>query len=306
MAGIVKVNPSGFDYEEIDIRCEYQTNGLTGVRKFKCKWSDAKELAKAFLGRMSYYPPCKFPYDWRAFATRASIEPLGKGKVNENIQEWDTNSGRIEYDYALVTVYYETHHGRLVHPDDTTTDISPQTGNPLKDNENQESTIRITYDVSPSVEALNIPSNKLYWDNQQQNALGTDEIPMMVIYNCEFVVEVSGAKKIPTYCLSNWGKVNNGAVYWQWSSDSAWILAAGTLMLGAPHVAMEFSEGDAGWTYTVRLRALYKSSGWNKFYKSGNQAPQIIYDDSGSQFKPYEEISFDSTWWHKLDADDFR
>ena len=169
-----------------------------------------------------------------------------------------------------------------------------------------ESVIRILYEVSPSIEALNIPSSKLYWDDQQQEALGTDEIPMKVIYNCEFVVEVSGAKKLPTYCLNDWGKVNNSSATWRWSSYSYWTLPSGTIMLAAPHITMNMSDGDAGWTYTVRLRALYKSSGWNKFFKSGNQAPQIIYDDSGAQFKPYEEISFASTWWAQLDADDFR
>lgn len=257
-------------------------DGFVATRRLKCAWADRLALMVQLLGyapinqvdgngagTLVVYLPHAYPHGFSAAVAKAvAIEPEGKSAASaasNRVISWPTPS------YAILTVEYRT----------------PKPGDPQQQ-QGDPSTVTITDSLDPTVEYVTASNMKLAW-SVGGSPIEQAEVPSFPVRMYEVIRRISNVTSVPASWCENAGKCNLAA--FTLTSPISLACAAETLLYhGATPVRTWSPNGDQ--KIEVQMRMSYKSTGWNKFWRSGYSTPQTIYQADGSQFKPVTPISF--------------
>jgi len=249
-------------------------NGLRATRKLLCNWSDRLTLRDEIMA----WPPPAYPHSPLAvmYPRGVGCEPYGKPGI-VTVGEAPNDYQIMGYEYALVTVEYETPHGETPQPDPgETTDI-------------------ISEIIEPTVEFAQLPNSKFFWQGTSPPVyLTADEAPGLQVEGLEYTFTRHHLSSAPSGVLDLGGKVNTAQLA---CKLLGWTFAAETLLLRMPRLEIVTNSAGAK-RYTVSYRMSYNPHTWNKFprYKAGDTSPTWAYlavkDGDGSAYKPYPPADF--------------
>lgn len=254
-------------YEEIDRTEEYQSNGFSAVRKYKCAWGDRLILSKDLLGRVvnsgttfNYFLPQQHPDYPSCVALRVTIAPFSRKTTDSG------TTTNIAYEEAELTVNF---------------------GIPTMDiREDEPERVLVTEELQPSSEFITAPNRKLYWDTEQEEELETDEAPGLLVRMVEWIYTIHFLADLPTNLLDYIGCVNSVDVY---SPTLGLTFDAGTLLVNEPSLRRQITTDEVkSWEVTYRFS--HRPQGWNNLPKAGQGLNfQPVYDETGARVYFYDE-----------------
>lgn len=271
------------DYEDVTFGLangpveSFSQNGFTATRFLKCAWADRLTLADqlqtayqvAQSGRV-YRIGDLYPHKSGVYVRSvSSIRPAGKSSTGANAKT-------AAWSDAMLTVEYEERQ------------FNPNASADSSDSSSDPAFVIATETFETSAEFLTLPNQTLYWDNAQAEPLKDLEVPTRIIGMGDWAYEFDAESELDQDLADNTGYCNSGALT---APTLGLNFAAETLLYRGLRVRREIVLGS-NTVRRVSLRFTYRPSGWNKFFRSGEQTAQVVYDSSGTEFKPVPTANF--------------
>lgn len=253
----------------------YSSEGFKGTRHLMVAWADRNLLMQQLMGstigietdgpRTLHELPHLYPYnDTGAFVQAVGCRPFGKPVTDASKT---STEARTSYEWAIVSAEYANYGGNVI------------------DSEQQD---LIEENIEAAGQHLTLSEQQLYWDSGQTDPLNPMEAPQFFQSLFDWVYSRKRVRVIPGAFTSLFGKVNAAGI----TSVSLGVsFAAETLLYSSFNIRrLITTAGVQAWDLNIRFT--YNSSGWNTYRKRGTQAPAIIYNSGGTQFKPYATGDF--------------
>lgn len=269
----------GFMFSELEGSPKITTS-LSGenqiVRNFKLPWEDWKPFASAMRGR-SYYQgivlviqdPHVDPQAPAFSVDQVDVVPFG-GMTGDEYG----NGKWAKYSFAEVVVTYR----RRVF------------------NVNDPSSPDVTETLEPTYQFLTVPNTNLFWDDSQNEPLEPGDSPGLVVRMMNWRVRFANVGlPLPEEFFGDMGCCNNAGVKAyrlrdQFFGDEELLYDSPIIeILGTP--GSDFDAPETGSNVNLTLSFTWNVNGWNNFPKAGEGFAPIYLED-GSQYKPYEPVSF--------------
>lgn len=250
-----------------------RSSGFKATRTLRCAWADRLTLmdqllrAYAITGSTgNFFRGDFYPHRDKVYVTNISgIKAHGRsgpGSSNK-IASWTM---------ADLTVQYEQ---LSFDPDGGD---SSDSSDPSQFNVWEES-------VNYSAEFITLPDVTLYWDNAQNAKVENVEAPALTIPNMEWTLSGTLATPLPGGIVSMVGRVNDAQIK---TTSLGLTFAAETLLYTGAQIQREVGDGAVD----LSLAFIYKPTGWNRFFKSGEQDPQQLFTRTGAAYDPFQTADF--------------
>lgn len=251
-------------------------DGFRATRILRCAWEDrhslVAQLRRAYVvtaGTRSFRIGDKYPYRSGAFVSAVTgIEGVGKPSAG--------SGNTVSYPQADLTVEY------------TERNFDPDGGGGGSDgSDGSGSTAPVVVaeeEIDAAGEFLTLPTKKLAWDILAFDPIENAEAPGLLVPILSWSYSFSEDDSIPTSVKDAVGMVNSSSMT---SPSLGLSFGAEEVLFHKLRVTRRvFADGSV--QSDVTLLFLIRNHSWNKFFKSGTQEPQPIYDESGAEFKPYQ------------------
>lgn len=257
--------------------------GFQATRILRCAWASRHQLSaqlqrayEVTSGSRTFRIGDKYPYRDGVFVRRVTnIEGVGKPSSG--------SGNTVSYPQADLIVEYAE---RQFDPDND----GGGSGSGSSGSGSTPPIIVAEEEVDGAGEFLTLPNKKLYWDSSQEDPIENPEAPGLMVSLLSWSYSFSEDDSVPVSVLNALNKVNSGAT----SSPSLGLSFGAEEVLFHKLRVRRQSFADGTSQSDVTLVFLIRPGGWNKFYRSANQSPQVIYDDSGTEFKPYVTVNLEA------------
>ena len=248
-------------------RERFSANKIGAVRVLRCAWSDRLALTFALRGGASstggvvtLYPPAKYPDVQSALCNGVEIE--GEGKAGQA-----GTSSLISYDFAILTVNYET-------PDFVATDP------------NGNGQLFLSEMMDYNAEFITIPTASFIWTSDNK-PLAPDAVPGKIMGMAEYALTAHHHPNPPWAAIqSNVGKVNNGT-FAPLLAFGGRSFADGQLLFLGEHDSREFLLGQDGTivatVYNVTYKWAYRTEKWNTAFRPETGQFEFFQTPAGNQ-----------------------
>lgn len=250
---------------------------ISATRQLRVAWADRFTLANELLGISGTTsvppPPHELEIDngtvsgcvARNVAIMGLGVPLGEG--------WTEDAGNV-YTHAQLDVEYRT----------------PEGGGT---NEPPDPTDGAIYEEEfiPDQEIFTAEAGQYYFGNSggDRERLGNIPYPIKRVAAVRWEVQVYNMLAVPAGIFSLIGSVNDREI--RIKTADVDIPAECIMYLGgSPRRALTSTTATARWD--VRFSFAIRSVSWNKFWRASNNEMEAIYNQAGSEQKPFEPINF--------------
>lgn len=246
---------------------ERSRDGFSATRMLKVAWADRFTARDELLA----FPGMPYPYSSvDARCTNVAARPFDGGATfGLPLPE---GSGELAVcEHALLTVRYET----------PSSDVATQDPNGTPGD-------MISEDWSPGLEYITMPYKAFRWASGSGDELQPEEAPGLRVEVAELRFTRHHLPATPAIMTQLQGKTNSAPLTTRLLGITC---AIETLKFENFHVAV-VANGLGQPRLTVTALMLWRSTGWNKFYRAKTQAWTDMFIAGGAIFKPYPPASF--------------
>lgn len=225
-------------------------DGMKAVSEHQGPWHQRWDFINWVLG----YGGMIYPWRERSRARAVSTSAYGIGASGCDSQ------GFMAYKEVVITVNWEP-------PSD----------------ENPETEDLINESIEPTTEFLTLDHEDFRWGSSTGDKLQEAEAPGKLVRGLDYVVTQYQVRRLPSAILSLTGCCNS-MPFRTWTLG--WSFGAETLLYQPPTLSRKITtDGADAWQVTHRLS--YRSTGWNRFWRSKTQSWESIYHKDGGLYKNF-------------------